>query len=109
MKWLDQGGNEHEVSDYEVMAKWLTPLNPELTPNHSSGGKYIEKWPISFGFDAEDKLESVQIYHCELGFSNLLSEELGEKKRRWWRSWLNDFRSKRDIKRMNLPAKGKIT
>jgi hypothetical protein len=70
---MSDGASQHEVSDYEVVAKALAPLKPELTPNHRDGGKYIQVGPISFGFDAKDKLIAVQVYHGELGFSNLLS------------------------------------
>ena len=75
---MSDGLSEHEVSDYDVMAKELAPSEPELHPHHP-GGKYIQLGPITFGFDTEDKLESVQIHHYELGFSNLFREGTGSK------------------------------
>jgi len=79
MKMTD-GVSEFKVFDYEVIAKELAPLSPELDPNNPDG-KFIALGAISFGFDAEEKLKSVQINHGEgLGFSNLFRRRL--KKRR---------------------------
>ena len=79
MKMFD-GREEHEVSDYKVVAGRLASLNPELNPDHPSGSKYIELGPITFGFDSDEKLESVQVNHGSgLGFSNLFSYEFCRK------------------------------